>query len=519
VSPASVATLRLAALLTVGLAGRQARAETFRFAVVVGANHGVAPSQPLRYAERDAERFASALAQVGRVSPENLTVLRAPARDDIRRALDAMDVRIRSLRRAPGDRTLLLFYFSGHADGVHLEVGGEHFPYGELRDRLGRSAADIRIAFVDTCQAGALTRDKGVSRGPSFDIVLPDALDAGGAAFVTSSSVDEVAQESAELESSYFTHFLISALRGAADADSDGRVTLSEAYRYAYVRTLAETARTMAGPQHPTYAYRITGRSDVTLSDLRGSPATLVFPAGSGGEYLVFDGSHRELLAEVVIEPGDGRRLGVPAGRVLVVKRQRGRLLAGRFDVSTGGETVVAESALKVEPIVLGRPKGLLADLERNAVIASYGVTGGALGSFDASGEMSLGFRRFWGTAWTWSARATLGLADVEQETFRYHYRAFGGELAGSRRIFLGAVELYAGMGVGLVWAEQQLVGGPAFSGLVARPSLAGGLEVPVGGHVMLVVAWNAGASLLRLNDAVAARPFVRGSLGVGYAF
>ena len=53
---------------------------------------------------------------------------------------------------------------------------------------------------------------KGIAPGPSFDLVVTDRLDVAGAAFVTSASASESAQESAELET-VFTHYPISVLR------------------------------------------------------------------------------------------------------------------------------------------------------------------------------------------------------------------------------------------------------------------------------------------------------------------
>ena len=63
-----------------------------------------------------------------------------------------------------------------------------------------------------------------------------------GTAFVTSTAVGEAAQESASIGGSFFTHHLDIALRGAGDADGDGRITLAEAFRYTAARTLAGTA-------------------------------------------------------------------------------------------------------------------------------------------------------------------------------------------------------------------------------------------------------------------------------------
>ena len=76
------------------------------------------------------------------------------------------------------------------------------------------------------------------------------AAEVRGHAYLTSSSADEAAQESDRIGGSFFTHFLVTGLRGAADADSDKRVTLDEAYRFAFDETLARTEAIGGGPQH-----------------------------------------------------------------------------------------------------------------------------------------------------------------------------------------------------------------------------------------------------------------------------
>ena len=44
----------------------------------------------------------------------------------------------------------------------------------------------------------------------------------------------EAAQESDRICASYFTHYLVSGFRGAADLSGDGKVTLNEAYQFAF---------------------------------------------------------------------------------------------------------------------------------------------------------------------------------------------------------------------------------------------------------------------------------------------
>jgi len=72
---------------------------------------------------------------------------------------------------------------------------------------------------------------------------------------LTASSPDEVAQKSDQLQGSFFTHSLVTALLGAGDSDGDAAIALDEAYRYAYEATLRATSQTLLGTQHPSFRY------------------------------------------------------------------------------------------------------------------------------------------------------------------------------------------------------------------------------------------------------------------------
>src|SRR5262249_15794592 len=96
---------------------------------------------------------------------------------------------------------------------------------------------------------------------------------------MASSSAQELSQESDKLKGSYFTHLLLTALRGAADADGDGRVSLDEAYHYAYRRTLAATARTQVGSQHVTLEMDLAGQGDVPVTYPAQARSHLELPA------------------------------------------------------------------------------------------------------------------------------------------------------------------------------------------------------------------------------------------------
>src|SRR5262249_57593428 len=115
---------------------------------------------------------------------------------------------------------------------------------------------------------GGVGRVKGGTPVPPFDIRLEERVAGEGAVFLTSSSASEDSQESDEIKGSFFSHALISGLLGAADENGDGKVTLDEAYRYAYEATLRASSRSMAGIQHPTFEYDVRGMGDVVLATL-----------------------------------------------------------------------------------------------------------------------------------------------------------------------------------------------------------------------------------------------------------
>ena len=118
-------------------------------------------------------------------------------------------------------------------------LGDDRYAYRNLRDRLDQVPADVRIAVLDACSSGAFTRVKSGRPRPPF--LVDESSDMRGHAFLTSSSESEAAQESDRIRASYFTHYLVSGLRGAADLSGDGKVTLSEAYQLVCIHERAST--------------------------------------------------------------------------------------------------------------------------------------------------------------------------------------------------------------------------------------------------------------------------------------
>jgi hypothetical protein len=307
-----------------------------RFALVVGANDGGKHRAKLRYAESDARSFENVLHQLGGVRPKDTVFLSDPIHSELRQAFK----RLRALLEASrGQRRLeLVFYYSGHSDERGLLLGGRHFTYLEVRQAIRSLPADVRLAVLDSCASGTLTREKGGRRRPPF--LVDGSGQVRGHAFLTSASANEAAQESDRIGASFFTHYLVSGLRGAADGNRDGRVTLNEAYHYAFHETLAQTESTRSGPQHANYDMQLVGSGDLVLTDLRGTSAMMVLTPEIRGRVFIRDATG-QLVAEINKTRPQAMRLALAPGGYRLALERRSHLRRGAVTLRGNATTPV----------------------------------------------------------------------------------------------------------------------------------------------------------------------------------
>lgn len=286
-----------------------------RYALIVGANDGGPERTRLRYALRDAEALRDVLSDLGGVEDKGIVYLSEPDGDAFFSALNQLRQTVESEKNSHS-RTEFIFYYSGHSDERHILFSQERIPYSAVRSSIESIATDVRIVILDSCASGAFTRAKGGKKRPPF--MIDKAYDMKGFAFMSSSSSDEASQESERLKGSFFTHNLVAGLRGAADMNQDGRITLTEAYQYTFDHTLSQTANTISGPQHPHKTIQMEGTGDVVITDLRRSPHHLVFAADVFGTLLLRTPEGR-LVVELHKVPGRKLEMGLEAGSYQII--------------------------------------------------------------------------------------------------------------------------------------------------------------------------------------------------------
>lgn len=315
---------------------------TRRVAVLVGANEAAPGRKTLRYSHDDVRSVSSVLKHLGGFASDDVAAMYDPEPSEVLRVLDD---RLEDLS-ASGGESMLFFYYSGHADAHHLFPNGQPLPLREIRTRLEHVGPSIRLGLVDACRGGGWTAVKGLVATDAFEIDLPMELASEGSAFIASSSGLEDAHESEALGGSFFTHHWVAALRGAADRNEDGRVTLAESFDYAKEMTIRDTALVADAPQHPSFQYNLCGRRDLPLARLH-QEHTLIALKQSQGPLQLID--LRSGL--IVLEIPSGKKalkLAVPPGKYLVRRREGERTLAREVSVVSGKVTPVNEANLKV---------------------------------------------------------------------------------------------------------------------------------------------------------------------------
>ena len=369
--------------LVLWLFAPEALANTYRFGLFVGNNEGLPGDPHLVFAELDAEKMRDLFVEYGEIPAAEAVLLEGASAGAVEREFQKLSTKIRALVD-DGHEAVFVFYFSGHGDDDGLHLGASRLEHVNLRTMLEGTGAQLRIGMVDACQSGGLVRRKGGVRGPDFAFAEPKLESVRGSAIITSSAVSELSQESDEIGGGFFSHYLHTALSGAADRNRDGEVSLSEAYAYVHTET---SFRTKDAPetQTPNWDIDLSGAGDVTLTTLEEASARIAFLGDLDGVYSVWDESRRRYVAQV---SGDSPiNLAVRPGTYYVHQRMPGWIEEARYTVRRGETHSVLDEDFLTTSYESAASRG---DLER--IVRRSKVPDLAL-------RFAMGFRSFGGAS------------------------------------------------------------------------------------------------------------------------
>lgn len=347
------ARLVLALWLTMPLQSALAQ----RFALTIGNNFGDSGEEALRWAEDDARRTRTLLTELGEVREDNAIIVLGGSADDVRRELRALRERVAAEGTSPD--SLLMAYYSGHGDAESLHLAGSRLPLRELEQLLRTIPVATLVTIVDACRTPQNSvRAKGARHTAPFDVRFSREVGPSGRVLITASGHDEVAQESDNLRSSFFTHHLLSGMRGAADRDRDRQVDLDELYRYAYHKTLASSHGHLTAVQHPQLAVELRGEGALVITRLWRSQSELELAPGLRGHVMVVDDKNEQVVAELWKPRDRAMHLALDAGRFRVQLRDGERAFAGEVALDWGGHVRIDEHSLRRQDLREAQAKG-----------------------------------------------------------------------------------------------------------------------------------------------------------------
>jgi hypothetical protein len=354
-------------------------------ALVVGENRGLVSEETLRFAERDAARMQTALVEVGGFRSEDVEVLAGANAETLGAALARLEAR---LQEGPVER--LFVYVSSHSGDGALHLAGTNFPLSGLVEFLKRAPVQVGVLVVDACQSGRVTRLKGV-RPSAAPLTKMEASGVEGRVLISASGADEYAQESDALGGSYFTHYLVAGMRGAADASRDGKITLDEAYGWAWARTIEATFSTRGGVQRPAYSVDLRGSGQLVIAEPARATSRLTLDVKPAGHWLIVADANKQLVADV--EKGEGpMTLAVAPGSYRVQLRTSDSVLERTVEVPASGGAVVSGADLERASLLRVARKG--GEEVRLHLSAGAGAASGLVLGLSAQPMLDLRLRR-----------------------------------------------------------------------------------------------------------------------------
>lgn len=382
------------------------------YALIVANNHSNDPKQAsLKFADDDGARYFTVLEPMAK-QVTLLTVLdedtqrrfpglaaktRPPTRRELGDALGRVNAAMKA-DRAAGRRPVFFFVFTGHGQRGEAGEGsiallGEQFTRSELFSQvLQPIQASTTHLIIDACDSYFFVNQRG-----SLPAAAPQAMavaqfleersldrfpDVG---VVLSTSSQQESHEWAAINAGVFSHEVISALLGAADVNSDGKVEYSELRAF-----VAAANQQVDDPRGKVNMFARPPARDrsAPLADLTApaSNAYLLLPAGMGGRHWLED-SHGVRLADFNKEAERPLVLALPPGQTFFVRTVTKE---ARIETGTAGRLIDVAQLAWAESGIAARGGSLDESFREHLFERPYGARfyGGFVSS---SGELPVG--------------------------------------------------------------------------------------------------------------------------------
>jgi len=128
-----------------------------------------------------------------------------------------------SIYRQAKTDDIVIFYFSGHGNEGAFNAYDGPLSYKKIRNAFAASNCKHKMIFADACHAGRLRQSGKNKKNTNRDLEVMLFL---------SSRDNENSAERSNMKNGMFTAYLLQALKGGADTNSDRVITAKELFQF-----------------------------------------------------------------------------------------------------------------------------------------------------------------------------------------------------------------------------------------------------------------------------------------------
>jgi len=144
------------------------------------------------------------------------------------------------------ENDVIFIYYAGHGiNGAFVPYDYDGFnnlyEHKDILKTLNNSVAKHKLMIADACHSGSMIAQRSPFRSMLAEYYTDFEKTKGGTALIMSSKEDENSLEYSGMRQGIFSHYLIRALGGEADYNSNGIVSVQEAFDFIYINVRKHT--------------------------------------------------------------------------------------------------------------------------------------------------------------------------------------------------------------------------------------------------------------------------------------